>query len=401
MIIARYLSSQIALSVLAVMCGLIALLGFFDLINELDEVGKGAYRFPQAVAFVVLNLAGRAYEIMPIGVLIGAIYAFAQFASNSEFTAMRAAGLGRKEAVRALATLGGILILATFFLGEVLVPPMERLADSIRSGRNDAGAVKLRSGAWIKDTVKAADGKISAQRFVNVEKLNADGSLVNVQVFEFDREFRLTQIISAMQASYKGAGVWTLQEASIAKYTIFFDTVGKYADIAANQGAANATSESAAISPTNAAGEIVSSEVQNRPMFEWSSELTPELFSVLAIAPDRMSALRLFQYINHLQDNQQRADRYEIAMWRKLIYPFVTGVMLILALPFAYLNARSGGIGYKVSAGVMMGVTFYFLNGLFSHIGLLNTWPAWVAASIPSLIATSLALFMLWWVDRA
>ena len=397
MIIARYLSSQIALSVLAVMVGLIALLGFFDLINELDEVGKGAYRFPQAVAYVVLNLAGRAYEIMPIGVLIGAIYAFAQFASNSEFTAMRAAGLGRKEAVRALAVLAAILILATFVLGEVLVPPMERLADSIRSGRSDAGAVKLRSGAWIKDTVKAADGKISAQRFVNVEKLNADGSLVNIEVFEFDREFRLTQIISAAQAYYKGGGVWTLQEASIAKYTVSLDRV----DTAANTAAETTPAKVPLNSPQSVTGEVVSSQVLSKPSFEWTSELTPELFSVLAIAPDRMSALRLFQYINHLKDNQQRADRYEIAMWRKLIYPFVTGVMLILALPFAYLNARSGGIGYKVSAGVMMGVIFYFLNGLFSHIGLLNTWPAWMAASIPSLIATSLALFMLWWVDRA
>ena len=397
MIIARYLSSQIALSVLAVMVGLIALLGFFDLINELDEVGKGAYRFPQAVAYVVLNLAGRAYEIMPIGVLIGAIYAFAQFASNSEFTAMRAAGLGRKEAVRALAVLAAILILATFVLGEVLVPPMERLADSIRSGRSDAGAVKLRSGAWIKDTVKAADGKISAQRFVNVEKLNADGSLVNIEVFEFDREFRLTQIISAAQANYKGGGVWTLQEASIAKYTVSLDRV----DTAANTAAETTPAKVPLNSPQSVTGEVVSSQVLSKPSFEWTSELTPELFSVLAIAPDRMSALRLFQYINHLKDNQQRADRYEIAMWRKLIYPFVTGVMLILALPFAYLNARSGGIGYKVSAGVMMGVIFYFLNGLFSHIGLLNTWPAWMAASIPSLIATSLALFMLWWVDRA
>ena len=397
MIIARYLSSQIALSVLAVMVGLIALLGFFDLINELDEVGKGAYRFPQAVAYVVLNLAGRAYEIMPIGVLIGAIYAFAQFASNSEFTAMRAAGLGRKEAVRALAVLAAILILATFVLGEVLVPPMERLADSIRSGRSDAGAVKLRSGAWIKDTVKAADGKISAQRFVNVEKLNADGSLVNIEVFEFDREFRLTQIISAAQAYYKGGGVWTLQEASIAKYTVSLDRV----EIAANTVAETTPAKVPLNLPNSVAGEVVSSQILSKPSFEWTSELTPELFSVLAIAPDRMSALRLFQYINHLKDNQQRADRYEIAMWRKLIYPFVTGVMLILALPFAYLNARSGGIGYKVSAGVMMGVIFYFLNGLFSHIGLLNTWPAWMAASIPSLIATSLALFMLWWVDRA
>jgi len=37
---------------------------------------------------------------------------------------------------------------------------------------------------------------------------------------------------------------------------------------------------------------------------------------------------------------------------------------------------------------------------LFSHLGLLNTWPAWLAAGIPSLAAMLLAIGMLAWVDR-
>ena len=75
-------------------------------------------------------------------------------------------------------------------------------------------------------------------------------------------------------------------------------------------------------------------------------------------------------------------------------------VMMALALPFAYLQVRAGGIGYKVFAGIMLGVAFHFLNGLFSHLGLLNTWPAWLAAGIPSLAAMLLAIGMLAWVDR-
>jgi lipopolysaccharide export system permease protein len=48
----------------------------------------------------------------------------------------------------------------------------------------------------------------------------------------------------------------------------------------------------------------------------------------------------------------------------------------------------------------MLGVVFHFMNGLFSHLGLLNTWPAWVSVSIPSLVAFALALSMLGWVGR-
>jgi lipopolysaccharide export system permease protein len=55
-------------------------------------------------------------------------------------------------------------------------------------------------------------------------------------------------------------------------------------------------------------------------------------------------------------------------------------------------------VGYKVFAGIMLGVTFHFMNGLFSHLGLLNTWPAWLAVSIPSLVALSVALALLAWV---
>ena len=119
------------------------------------------------------------------------------------------------------------------------------------------------------------------------------------------------------------------------------------------------------------------------------------------LVPERMSAWSLAQYAQHLRENRQRADRYEIALWKKLVYPFAVIVMMALALPFAYLQVRAGGIGYKVFAGIMLGVAFHFLNSLFSHLGLLNTWPPWLAAIVPSAIATVLAVGMLAWVDRA
>ena len=127
----------------------------------------------------------------------------------------------------------------------------------------------------------------------------------------------------------------------------------------------------------------------------------PDLIGVLVLVPERMSAWSLMQYVQHLRENQQQANRYEIALWKKLVYPLAVIVMMALALPFAYLQARAGGTGYKVFAGIMLGVAFHFLNSLFSHLGLLNTWPAWLAASVPSLVAVALALGMLAWVDRA
>jgi lipopolysaccharide export system permease protein len=374
LIVARYLSRNIAMAIAFVLLALVLLFGFFELIEEQKSIGSGAYKFQHAILYVLLNFPGRAYEVMPIAVLIGAIYAFAQFASNSEFTAMRAAGLGRTEALRSLVVLGLSLVAITFVIGEIVTPPLERLAKQVKGRSGDSGAVKLRSGAWIKDSARDDNGQPTAQRFINVVNLNPDGSLSQVSVFEFDLKFRLVEILSAVSGQYMKEAGWQLNKVQRNRYQ-------------------------EAVTPDSEQTLVSSSEQFDK--LNWKSDLTPELFGVLAIDPERMSAFRLWQYIEHLKDNQQRSDRYEIAMWKKIIYPFVNLVMLVLALPFAYLQARSGGIGYKVSAGVMLGVTFHFLNGLFSHVGMLNTWPAWIAAATPSMIATALALFLLYWVDRA
>ena len=58
--------------------------------------------------------------------------------------------------------------------------------------------------------------------------------------------------------------------------------------------------------------------------------------------------------------------------------------MMALALPFAYMHARAGMVGVKVFLGIMLGIFFHMLNSLFSHIGLLQNWPPFAAAVVPS-----------------
>ncbi len=88
-------------------------------------------------------------------------------------------------------------------------------------------------------------------------------------------------------------------------------------------------------------------------------------------------------------DNQQKTQRYEIALWKKLIYPLAVLVMMALALPFAYMQDRMGAVSVKVFAGIMLGIAFHMLNGLFSSLGVINSWPPFFSAITPS------ALFLL------
>jgi lipopolysaccharide export system permease protein len=83
-----------------------------------------------------------------------------------------------------------------------------------------------------------------------------------------------------------------------------------------------------------------------------------------------------------------------------VVYPFAVLVMMALALPFAYLHFRAGGVSLKIFIGIMIGVSFQLLNSLFSHLGLLNTWPALVTALLPSGLFLLVGMFTLLRVQR-
>ncbi len=130
------------------------------------------------------------------------------------------------------------------------------------------------------------------------------------------------------------------------------------------------------------------------------SEITPKILQVAGSDPDRMSALELAVYTRHLQENKQETERFKIAFWKKLFDPLTIFVLMALALPFGYLHTRSGGVSLKIFIGIMIGVSFQLVNALFSHLGVLSTWPAIVTAIAPSMLFLLLALGALWWVER-
>ena len=140
---------------------------------------------------------------------------------------------------------------------------------------------------------------------------------------------------------------------------------------------------------------IVSSQLDS---LRWPSTITTEMVSAALLKPDRMATIDLFQYISHLKDNGQSAQRYEIEFWRKVFYPLSCLVMVVLALPFAYLHFRSGSIAGYVFGGVMAGISFFLLNNLFGFAGNLQNWSPWLTAAAPGIIYSLASLAAFGWL---
>lgn len=386
-ILQRYFFVSILQAVAFALAALLGLQAFFDLTGELPVVGKNGYGMQHAVLYMLAMIPQHVNEVLPVAALIGTIYTMAQFASTSEFTIMRASSMSTRQAAFMVGKVGVVLVLLAFIFGELITPRLAPVAEAIRlTGRGATVSAEFRSGMWTKDIIKSEGmtGEVQGTRFFNVREVRSDGKLVDVKLYDFDNSFRLRSLTNAKTAVFKGNNTWQLNDVT--------------ENIFSNPALAAEGAE--ATLANNFAQATAAIEIRQQASKELISEITPKILSVSRSDPEHMSANELAVYTRHLQENKQETDRFKIAFWKKLFDPLAILVLMALALPFAYLHTRAGGVSLKIFIGIMIGVSFLLVNTLFSHIGMLSALPAFLTALMPSLLYLLLALAALRWVER-
>lgn len=353
-ILNRYLTQEVLGSTLLVTVGLLSMFSFFDLIQELESLGHGNYHLGMVLFFVLLSAPGHIYEVTPVAVLLGTLYALAQLSRHSELVVMRASGVSLAHIGMGLLRIGAVFAILTFLIGELVTPITEKTAQKARlKAKEQVVAQEFRSGLWVKD----------GSSFVNVEEVLPDTTLRNIHIYEFDADFRLRIISNAVNGIYENER-WDLRDVT---QTVLDDK------------------------------KIRTTHFDQA---YWQSVIKPELLNVLLVVPEKMAAWNLYFYIKHLSQNRQKTTRQQIALWSKMVYPVACLVMVVLALPFGFLQQRAGGVGVKIFTGIMLGIAYQVLNRLFVHLGLINDWPPVVSATLPTLMFLATGVGMLMWMER-
>lgn len=361
--IRRLIYNEVLYAVAFVTLGFLSLFFFFDFVEEIQSLGHHAaagYRLVHALTYVALMIPSHLYELLPITVLIGTIFVMARLAQSSEYTILRTSGLGPWRALRTLLVLGLGFVLLTFAIGDYAAPVADRTAQLLKA-RFQGNITVGQTGAWLKERQR------DAQYAVNISALGSDGHMRGIRIFEFDNQGFLMSMVQAETASFEDDQAWNLSRVNRTEFPL------RHAD-------------SARIERTQ------------RDSFRWPNQISAEMVSAALLKPERMSTIDLFQYIQHLQANAQTAQRYEIEFWRKVFYPLSCLVMVVLALPFAYLHFRSAGIATYVFGGVMAGISFFLLNNVFGYIGNLQNWQPWLTAALPGMIYSLLSLTAFGWL---
>ncbi|MCK9516049.1 MAG: LPS export ABC transporter permease LptG [Ottowia sp.] len=363
--ITRLIYRQIVLAVAFVSLAFLALFFFFDITDELGHVqsyGKHGYTIWHAFAYVALKIPSRLYDLLPIAVLIGTIYVLVQLAQTSQFTIMRTSGLGPLQALGALLALGLGFVVLTFALGDYVAPAANRIATTVQA-RFMGDITVGRTGAWLKDL----QGEQSYS--INVGSMSADGQLKRVRILAFDATAEsLQSTLDATTADITPQG-WELHDVRQRDFS-----------------QAQADPDHAHISTS-----------QHEQLL-WKTGISADMIAAALLSPERMRTVELLRYANHLEATGQNAQSYEIEFWRKVFYPLGCLVMMVLALPFAYLHFRSSNISSMVFLGVLIGISFFLLNNVFGFIGNLRHWSPWLAAASPGIVYSILSLAAFTWL---
>ncbi len=374
-ILSKLIFVQVTKSTLFVLLALVALFAFFDLIGQSSSIGRN-YGILDAFLLTGLVLPTRAYQVLPIAVLLGAIFTLSRLAATSQFTVMRVSGISPWTFCSKLLIPGVLFVVLAFVLGELLAPPANRMQKETKldlSGSAFTGK-GMKTGIWVRDVLRGKDGKAESIRFVNVKSLKPGEAAYDWEIYVFNNSDQLTSLITAKEGVYNAQDGWVLK---------------------------NVTEQHIPMLEKEFRGQTDEKVVTRKmPKMVWGKSLDGNIFGLLMVKPENMSLMELNNYITYLKDNGQTYKTYETAFWSKFFYPFAILVMLVLAMPFAYQSARAGGMAIKIFCGIMIGIVYYALNNIFAFMSALDNVPSFISALIPSVVMLFLATLAMWYVER-
>jgi lipopolysaccharide export system permease protein len=344
-----YLMRAILASTMLVLLVFLALAGLFEFIGQLEST-QGNYGIPEALLFAALRLPQLSYEMLPMAALIGGLMGLGALANNSELVVMRTAGLSVLGLSGMVALSGLVLTIATGLVGEFIGPPLDYFARTMRDeARYEQEDRDLGSAAWVKD------GDV----VLHLERVNTEFEFGALYLFRFNDDHSLASVARAENAGIDENDNWLLEN---------------YRETSFQDDGVQVVESQLAVETFNVDGELL---------------------GITLVKPVSLSARGLYSYIEYLERNGLKAERYETEFWSRISKTTAVMIMPILALAFVFGSLRSAGSGSRLMIGVLIGLAYFLASEMLANSGqVFNLNPAIVTWLPPLalLIITGFAL---------
>ncbi len=322
----RYLYRTVLVYTAMAMAVLLTLGGLFVFISQQGDIGVGSYSAGEAFLFTMLNLPQQAFEMLPIGALIGALMGLGNLAAGSELVVTRASGVSVWRIAWPVGLAGLTLAVLMYGIGEYVAPPLAQFAKREKTTTKLADvSFAGTSGAWVKD----------GNLILRVQTDEVDRAFGGVSLFELDGSNRLRSIQRAERISVAEPGHWLMQNVAISRF----------------------------------GADHIDSEVL--PQVDMRSRVNPDFLALAAADPELLTLRGLKGYIDHLRRNNLGSESYEIGYWSRIARLFAVIVVTLLSLPFVFGPLRTTGAGTRTVIGVMLGVMFFLVTRTIENGGQL------------------------------
>jgi len=339
-IIDRYIWVSTLQGLLMAWLALVILDVFFAFINEVSKTNE-LYSTAQAIVYLVYTLPGRFYEFFPTSILIGTLLGLGNLSANSEFTAMRAAGLSIRRIIFSVLKLGLLLAIGIFIVGEWLVPVADLQARNFKAHLKNKNIVLVGgAGLWIKEN----------KRIIHIGSVISRKQISDISIYTFnDDHTGLKSLTTSTGATANDEG-WHLKNM---ENTLFSEQ------------------------------KVQKSKEETAFKKDF---LDSDILNVATVSPNQLSSSALNKIIKHQKENNLKTGKYELIYWKRYSVPLSALVMLILAMPFLFGSARGGGAGQRVFIGIVVGIAFYLANRLINELGGVYGFSPFLSAFLPSIM---------------
>ncbi len=346
-ILDRYLWSSTLQGILIAWLALVVLDTFFAFINEAGKT-NALYTTFQAIIYLIYTLPSSFYEFFPTAVLIGSLLGLGNLAANSEFIAMRAAGVSIGNIVFSIIKLGALLAIGIFFVGEWLVPASDLHARNFKAQLKNKNIVLVDdSGLWVKEK----------ESIIKIGKVLSSKHVSDVSIYSFKEDYSGLKAIITVKNAKANESNWDLYQIDTTKFE-----------------------------QTHVVKTFKDSQTS-------TAFIDPKVLDVANTDPNQLSSSALSKIIEYQKQNAIKTDKYELIYWKRFSIPLSTLVMLILAMPFLFGSNRGGGAGQRVFVGIIVGIVFYLANRTANEIGVVYGISPLLSAFLPSLLFLGVGLF--------
>lgn len=144
----------------------------------------------------------------------------------------------------------------------------------------------------------------------------------------------------------------------------------------------------------------ISFDENDSPVLAWSKEKeiaipeTPADFKVMQKDVEKMGYFDLRKYVKKIQSEGYDVTKYLVDLDGKIAFPFVTLIMVLIAVPFSLRSERSGGVMQSIGVGIFIGFSYWIVHAFSMSLGKSEILPAMLAAWAANILFCAMGAYL-------